>query len=126
MGVFNTLLGNATHIDNNKAQERLQDILFDGENVEFAFSYIRDVILFTNSRIIFIDKQGVTGKKECFESIPYKSIIRFSVELTGNFDADSELKLWVSGLDDPIFRTFTGDKNIVDMQRLLAEKVCRK
>lgn len=126
MGVFNTLLGNATHIDNQKAQEKMQDILFEGENVEFAFSYIRDVILFTNSRIIFVDKQGVTGKKECFESIPYKSVIRFSVETTGNFDADSELKLWVSGLSDPILKTFAGDKNIVEMQKLLAERVCKK
>ena len=124
MGIFNTLMGNATHIDENKAQEELQGILFEGEKVEFAFSYVRDIILFTTSRLIFVDKQGVTGKKECFESIPYRSIIRFSVETTGRFDTDSELKFWVSGASEPIEKTFAGNKNIMNMQKFLAKKVC--
>ncbi len=126
MGIFSTLLGNASHISKDKAEEMLSCVLFPGEEIHFAFSYVRDVILFTDYRIILIDKQGVTGKKECFESIPYKSIIRFSVETTGHFDADSELKIYVSGLSEPIVKTFSGDKNILDMQKLLSEKVCRK
>lgn len=126
MGIFSTLMGNASSSDVEKMQEKLSDILFEDEVVRFAFSYVRDSILFTTSRIIIVDKQGISGKKESFESIPYRSIIRFSIETTGVFDVDSELKIWISGLSTPIERTFSGDKNIIEMQRFLSEKICKK
>ena len=44
--------------------------------------------------MIIVDKQGVTGKKVEYKSIPYKSISRFSVETSGHFDLDAELKIW--------------------------------
>ncbi|EIA25503.1 hypothetical protein SFB3_106G2, partial [Candidatus Arthromitus sp. SFB-3] len=53
MGVFSTLMGNASNSDPNKLQEKVSDILFEGEEVVFAFSYVRDFILFTNYRIMF-------------------------------------------------------------------------
>jgi len=32
-----------------------------------------------------------------YHSLPYKSIIHFSIETAGNFDRDSELKLYITG-----------------------------
>ena len=86
MGIFNTLVGNATNVDVDGVSDKLKDVLFEGEEIVYAFSYVRDMILFTTGRVIFIDKQGVTGKKKEFLSIPYKSISRFSIETSGHFD----------------------------------------
>ncbi|BAK80827.1 PH domain-containing protein [Candidatus Arthromitus sp. SFB-rat-Yit] len=126
MGVFSTLMGNASSSDPNKLKDKLLDILFEDEEVVFAFSYVRDIILFTSYRIMFTDKQGVSGKKESIESIPYRSVVRFSIETKGVFDLDSEFKIWISGKDSPIESKLSGDKNILELQRFLGEKVCKK
>ena len=72
-----------------------------------------------------IDVQGATGKKIEYHSIPYKSITHFSVESSGHFDLDSELKIWISGLAEPIEKQFSKGVNIYEIQALLAEVVCR-
>lgn len=124
MGLFNTLMGNASKVDNENISEKIMEFLFEGEEVLNAFSYIRDMILFTNGRIIFLDKQGVTGKKKEFMSIPYRSINRFSIETTGHFDDDAELKLWLNGSVEPIVREFSRDKNISDIGKIIAKAIC--
>ena len=49
-----------------------------------------------------MDKQGVTGKKTAYKSYPYRSISRFSVEISGHFDMDAELKNWISSGVEPV------------------------
>ena len=44
-----------------------------------------------------IDPQGLRGKKVAIASIPWKSISTFSVENSGTFDLDAELKVCGSG-----------------------------
>ena len=80
MGLFSGLLGNASQKDIEKTERQLEDILTTTENVELAFSLIRDLIVFTDKRLILVDKQGMTGKKTSYKSFPYRSISRFSVE----------------------------------------------
>lgn len=80
-------------------------------------------MVFTDKRLILVDKQGVTGKKVEYHSIPYKSITHFSVESAGHFDLDAELKIWISGTNEPISKEFKKDKNIYDVQRTLAKYV---
>ena len=58
---------------------------------------IRDAALFTDKRLIIIDPQGLRGKKVCITSIPWRSINAFSVENSGTFDLDAELKVCGSG-----------------------------
>lgn len=124
MGIFNTLIGNATNTDVTEVENEINDVLYDGEEVLYAFSYVRDLIVFTSGRIIFIDKQGVTGKKKEFQSIPYKNISRFSIETSGHFDEDSEIKIWVGNMQEPIVRDFSGDKSVINVQKLIAQVVC--
>ena len=66
-----------------------------------AYGLARDVFIFTNMRLILVDKQGFSGKKVEYQSIPYKSIERFAVETAGTFDLDAELKIWVVGAGSP-------------------------
>jgi hypothetical protein len=56
--------------------------------------------VFTNKRLILIDKQGMTGRKVDYHSIPYRAITQFKIETAGHFDLDAELKIWISGYLD--------------------------
>ena len=69
MGLFSGLLGNASQKDIEKTERELENILTPAENVELAFSLIRDLIVFTDKRLILVDKQGVTGKKTAYSLI---------------------------------------------------------
>ncbi len=83
------------------------------------------MIIFTNKRLIIIDKQGVTGKKVEYHSIPYRAITNFKVETSGHFDLDAELKIFVSGMSMPIEKTFSSSCNIYEVQSILAEYCSR-
>lgn len=120
MGLIDGLLGNASEIDPVKLQNELAKLLADGESIDRAYQLIRDLIVFTNKRLIFIDKQGITGKKMEYHSIPYRSIIHFSIETSGHFDLDAELKIWISGSSTPIQREFNRRLNIYEVQSVLA------
>jgi hypothetical protein len=120
MGLIDGLLGNASEIDPVKLQNELAKLLADGESIDRAYQLIRDLIVFTNKRLIFIDKQGITGKKIEYHSIPYRSIIHFSIETSGHFDLDAELKIWISGSSTPIQREFNRRLNIYEVQSVLA------
>ena len=126
MGLFSGLLGNASQKDIEKTERELENILTLAENVELAFSLIRDLIVFTDKRLILVDKQGMTGKKTSYKSYPYRSISRFSVETAGHFDLDAELKIWVSSAEEPAETlTFRSDKSVIAIQKALAEAVLR-
>lgn len=124
MGLFSGLMGNATKQASEKAEKSLKDVLTVGEEVDLAYKLVRDQIIFTNKRLIVIDKQGVTGKKTEYKSIPYHSISRFSVETSGHFDLDAELKIWISGSAEPAeVIQFRKDNQIVAVQKALASAI---
>lgn len=124
MGLFNGLLGNASKMNIDVAQKELQDVLMTEEKVDLAFKLVRDLLVFTEKRLIIVDKQGVTGKKVEYKSIPYRSISRFSVETSGHFDLDAELKIWISSAELPAESLqFRSDDSIVAIQKALAQAV---
>ncbi|MED3998712.1 MULTISPECIES: PH domain-containing protein [Priestia] len=123
MGILDGLLGNASEADIRGTEKDLQNILIANERVEQAYKVIRDLMVFTTKRLIIVDKQGVTGKKTDYHSIPYKTITHFSVETAGTFDLDAELNIWVSGSSVPISKEFRKDKSIYDVQKVLASYV---
>ncbi|MED3677074.1 MULTISPECIES: PH domain-containing protein [Bacillati] len=121
MGFISGLINTASNIKKDKVENELKDVLVPDEELEACFIVVRDLIIFTNKRLIVVDKQGLTGKKVEYMSIPYKSISRFSVETLGRIDIDSELKIWISGSELPVLcKKFTKDESILDIQRILA------
>lgn len=121
MGLFNGIIGNASEVDINKVSQEYDRILGASERIEKAYKLIRDMIIFTNKRLIIVDKQGLTGKKIEYRSIPYRAITNFSVETAGHFDLDAELKIYISGMSMPIEKTFSSGCNIYEVQAILAE-----
>lgn len=63
MGLFDGLMGNAIQKDTTNITREVQEILIPMEQVELAFKLVRDLIIFTDRRMIIVDKQGMTGKK---------------------------------------------------------------
>lgn len=121
MGFLDGLMGNASTANKDDVAEELSRVLVDGEEVDVAFKLVRDLIVFTDKRLILVDKQGITAKKVEYHSIPYKSISHFSIETAGRFDLDAELKIWISGAELPaIEKLFRKDDSIYDVQKVLA------
>jgi hypothetical protein len=85
-------------VPNEEGTAMIGDLLIDDEQVFNSFKGIRDMVIFTNRRIIAVNVQGFTGKKKDFSSLPYSKVQAFSLESAGVFDLDAELELWFSGL----------------------------
>ncbi len=126
MGLFSAILGNAGTVNQETLIKDYGKLLIDGENIEMGFKLIRDTFIFTNKRLILIEKQGITGSKIEYKSILYKSISRFSVETAGTFDLEAELKIWVSSEANPsIVKQFNKSVNVYDVQSVLAHHVLK-
>ncbi|MFZ3080329.1 MAG: PH domain-containing protein [Bellilinea sp.] len=115
------MFGNAREVNIKELQADLNVLLIPGENVVRGFKIIRDLFIFTDKRLILIDKQGITGKKAEYHSIPYKSISHFSLETAGTFDMDAEMKIYISGNMTPIEREFKRGTDVQGVQKTLAE-----
>ncbi len=128
MGLFNALLGNASEVSLEVLNKDYGHLLAEGEKIEAGYQLIRDGFFFTNKRLVYIDKQGVTGKKISYMTILYKNISRFAVETAGNFDLDAELKIWISGEALPsvtgeavpsVSLQFNKNVNVYNVQKML-------
>jgi hypothetical protein len=125
MGLLDGLMGHASEISIEKLQAEYASVLAPGENLEKAFRMVRDMLVFTNKRLILVDKQGLTGSKAEYISIPYKSITRFSKESAGMLDLDAELKIWITGQVEPISKEFKKDDNINMVYQLLSTHILK-
>ena len=119
----NKVLGNASKIDAAEVQNEFAQVLAPGERVEHAYQLIRDYFVFTDKRLVLVDKQGLTGSKVEYHSIPYKSITHFSVETGGHFDLDAELKIWIASTALPVTKKFNKKLSIYEVQSVLASYV---
>ncbi|MBU2997585.1 PH domain-containing protein [Cellulophaga baltica] len=124
MGLLNKLLGNASEVSVEKLTEKYSRLLMETETIELGFKLLRDTFMFTNKRLILIDVQGLTGSKVEYKSMPYKSISRFSLETSGTFDLDAELKIWISSENLPsVSKKFNKSIDVYEVQKYLASKV---
>ena len=110
--------------DITDGEKLVGNLLTEGEQVVSAYREIRDMVVFTNKRVIAVNVQKLTGKKKDFTSLPYAKISVFSVETAGVMDLDSELDFWFSGLGHVRFE-FTGRSDIVRIGKLIASYALR-
>jgi len=123
MGLISGLLGHSSRTDIGKLQQEFQPMLVDGEALVCAYRVLRDMIVFTNKRLILVDKQGVTSSKTEYQTIPYARIVRFSKESAGIMDLDAELKIWIVGQPLPITKTFGKNENVNEAYQVLSRAV---
>ncbi len=124
MKLLNAVLGNASEVPAAELQTEFARLLMKDECILCGYRLVRDVFMFTGRRLLLVDKQGLTGKKLEYLSVPYKSITKFSIETAGTFDLDAELKIWVAGSPDPVSQKFSKGVDVYKVQTLLAKAVC--
>ena len=126
MGLLSGMLGHASEVSIEKITKEFQPILLDDERIERAFRLIRDMLVFTTKRVIMVNKQGITGSKIDYQSIPYSSIKMFSKESAGMMDFDAELKIWLTRESTPtIKQEFRKGDNINDAYKILSKYVLK-
>ena len=123
MGLLHGILGNATRIDPASLEDIGAKLLLPGERMEQAYRLIRDLLIFTDKRLILVNVQGVTGKKTDYHSIPYRSISHYSIETAGHFDLDATLCVYLTGDQEPLVLDFAAGVDCFELQRLLAGPV---
>jgi Bacterial PH domain len=123
MGLISGLLGHSSRADIDRLQQEFQPMLVDGEMLVCAYKVLRDMIVFTNKRLILVDKQGITSSKTEYHTIPYARIVRFSKESAGIMDLDAELKIWIVGQPLPITKTFGKNENVNEVYQVLSRAV---
>ncbi len=121
MGILSSIVGKAGVVAPDKIETDYAQLLAEGETIEVGFAVFRDTFIFTDKRLMIVDIQGMTGKKIEYLSIPYSKITKFSIETSGRFDLDAELKIWVGSDPAPIQKKFNKKVNIYDLQRVLAQ-----
>ena len=123
MGLLSGLFGHSSRADVGKLQQEFAPLLAEGEELVAAYRVLRDTMVFTTKRLIFVNRQGLTGSKAEYLTIPYERITRFSKESAGIMDLEAELKIWIVGQKEPIQRTFTRNDNVNEVYQLLSRAV---
>ncbi|AJS57592.1 PH domain-containing protein [Paenibacillus sp. IHBB 10380] len=125
MGFLNGLIGNASQVDLQTVRREYSQILTPHEVIEKAYKLVRDMFIFTDKRLLLVDKQGLTGKKVEYHSIPYHSISHYSIETAGHLDLDAELKIFISGSTHPIVKAFNKNVSIYEVQSVLSQYILK-
>lgn len=126
MGLLSGMMGHASQVDEAAIEKEFSAILVGDEAIEAAFKLVRDMLVFTTKRLILVDRQGLTGRKTSYLSVPYADVARFSIETAGSFDADAELSIWLRGQAQPLKQEFRrGGDSIHRVHRLLATHVLK-
>jgi hypothetical protein len=97
-------------------------LLAPGEQIQEMYRLGRTVFLLTSKRLVVVE-EGLTGRKVDYLSVPYRSITHFAVDASGPFDADADLKIWVTGRTAPIEKSFGAEADVYAVQAALAQRV---
>lgn len=109
-------------ISPDEAFSLVDPILVKEEMIVAAFKTVRDMVVFTDKRVIAVNVQGVTGKKKDYSSLPYSKIQAYSVETAGTFDLDCEMDLYFSSLGRVHFQ-FAGKADILAINRIISSYI---
>lgn len=102
MTLLNRLLENAVGVDKGEAEALVGPLLTADEEVTHAYIVgIRDMLFFTNKRLISCDKQELSGKKKNIVSYLWNNLFYWTVTSAGNFDFDTELTIAAKGMVFP-------------------------
>ncbi|KAL3918583.1 MAG: hypothetical protein SGARI_007430 [Bacillariaceae sp.] len=97
---YDFVFDNATAVDAAEAERKLRDkyphLLHQDERIELAYTDRggkgRDKNVFTSHRIICKDGKGIGSKRKNYISVPYDTVLAFSIQTAGALlDDDCEL-----------------------------------
>lgn len=91
--IVNGLAGNLSEVNKDSIKAEYGKYFLPNEEVVQAFILIRDVVIFTDVRMILVDKQGATGKKMSITSVFLMNIVDCSMETASMGVDDSEITI---------------------------------
>ena len=69
-------------------------LLFPNERIAFALKGVRDIVVFTNCRLLYVNYRNVSGKSVEYSTYMFKDVISYSIVTPGlGLDCDSEIVL---------------------------------
>jgi hypothetical protein len=106
--------------DESECKELIREgILSSAENVVSFYKGVRDMLVVTSKRLLLVDKQGLTGKKQKFTTIPLSQICAYSVETGGTIDIDCDIYIHLTGLGHVHAQILRPTKNIDPLVKAL-------
>jgi hypothetical protein len=124
MAVLGYGVGDAFEVPVTSIQKDYESLLAKDEVISKAFKLIRDMLIFTNKRLLVVDKQGLGAKIE-YLTIPYKSVEMYSMQSAGMMERDSEIALWVKGQEDARKFVFRRGSDIQGVYKLIGDYVLK-
>ena len=118
---------NLKKIDNSEANQSALALLIDGEELVGVYKTVRDQVIFTNKRIMNVDVQGITGKKQEIVSMPFSNVQYYSIQTPGfaEINADSEMSLFFNN-GEKVEYEFKGKSDILAIGRMIGAYVLAK
>lgn len=96
--------------------------LFANEHIVGCYKGLRDLIVFTDIRIVSIDVQGITGRQKVIVTIPYTRICEMTIETSGYLDIDTDLVLRTAA-GTLMAYSFRSGKDVINIQNYIAHKM---
>lgn len=96
--------------------------LFAEEEVLGCFKGLRDLVIFTDVRIVSIDVMGITGKKKIITTIPYHHICEMTIETPGYIHLDTDLFIETTAGASMAY-SFIKCKNVKTIQSKIAQRM---
>lgn len=81
-----------TEANKSELEEADYKYISNNENIEYIFKSKRDFVVFTNKRIVLIDKKGIRAFRQTITSVIYESISSFNMTIH-NLDTTFEFIL---------------------------------
>jgi hypothetical protein len=110
----------AERVEQRKEHGAWVRLLGPGEAITGTYRLPRTALIFTTRRLILVD-EGLTGRQVEYLSLPYRAISAFSVESSGQFSPEADLKIWIAGRTGPVERSFSAGVDVYEVQGLLAQ-----
>lgn len=102
--VLQGILGNATSQNISVVNEKWSHMFIENENVISAYKLVRDEIVITNIRLLFVDAQGVTGQKKAITQIFLDSIVNVQYTAAGfGFD---DTDMYITYISTPYYKAY--------------------
>jgi len=126
MGVFSVFTKNSGVIEPAKLSENFDRILTMEEEIEVGFKLNDDTFIFTNKRLLMVEKIKEGESNICYFSVPYSQVSHFSVESKKSLDAKGVLKIWLGGQGTPVLeKEFNKSVDVYEVQKILAGHVMK-
>jgi len=126
MNFISNFLNSSGVLENAKIEELYSSLITGDEQIEVGFKLNEDIFIFTNKRLLLVEKLREEESMISYLSFPYSNISHFSVEAKKSFDHKATLKIWLYGQHDAALdKAFNKSVDVYEVQKILAGHVLK-